>query len=243
MAPCLSIRPPPGVQPSPHLPFQRVSIFPQSPALVQNRAKRTMGLRARVAFFSTPSAPATLPPAPRAPTAPTPARRPAQAVRPAPLRPTPARLDLRALRARAPAPRPGGPTPAAPGAQLRDTQSPAPPPRPPRSPLPNKSRFLSPQQIKDQEGVKNSFSGPGGGGAREKPGLWGLFDGKCVGNPEECGYSDRRGGERRREEGPPPGTPAARAPQIAARLPSRSLCAPSYSSPSRPCSFDLSLKF
>lgn len=55
--------------------------------------------------------------------------------------------------------------------------------------------------------MKNSFSGPGGGGAREKSGLWGLFDGECVGNPEECGCSDRRGGERRREEGPPPSPP------------------------------------
>ena len=28
-----------------------------------------------------------------------------------------------------------------------------------------------------------------------------------MGNPEECGCSDRRGGERRREEGPPPSPP------------------------------------
>lgn len=129
-------------------------------------AKKTMGLCARVAFSSTPSPTATLPthtPRPACPLS-------------GPTRPSP------------PAPRAlEAPPPAASGAQLRDTQSRSPPPRPPRSPSPNKSRFLSPQQIKGQEGVKNSFSSPGGGGAREKLGLWGLFDGECVGNPEECG--------------------------------------------------------
>lgn len=184
-------------------------------------AKSTMGLCARVAFSSTPSPTATLPthtPRPACPLS-------------GPTRPSP------------PAPRaPEAPPPAASGAQLRDTQSRSPPPRPPRSPSPNKSRFLSPQQIKGQEGVKNSFSSPGGGGAREKLGLWGLFDGECVGNPEECGCL----GPPRQGEAPGGGsalgTPTASvvlaplAPQLAERL----LASRSPFPPWRPCFFCLS---
>lgn len=216
MAPCLGIRPPPGVQPSPCVPFERVSIFPQSPGQVQSRAKGTMGLRARVAFSSTPSPP---PPPPRDPAART----------PRPRCPYPGRVDPpRPCSTSVPsppaprAPRPGGPTPAAPGAQLRATQSPAPPPRPPRSPSPNKSRFLSPQQIKDQEGVKNSFPGPGGGGAREKPGLWGRFDGECVGNPRNVAAPTAAAGRGAGRRARPPGPPRPQGP-----APSHALSAPS----------------
>lgn len=70
---------------------------------------------------------------------------------------------------------PGSPHPSV-GAQLRDTQSPAPPPRPPpRSPSFNKSRFLFPQQIKDQEGVKNSFSSQWRGRGAGKAGALGTL--------------------------------------------------------------------
>lgn len=206
VAPCLSIRPPLVVQPLPRCPLPYVSIFPHLRARCRT-AKRTMGLCARVAFSCTPSTIATLPTRTPRPVCP----------HCGPIRPSP------------PAPRaPEAPPPAASGAQLRDTQSPSPPPCPPRSPSTNKSRFLSPQQIKGQEGVKNSFSSPGGGGAREKLGLWGLFDGECVGNPEECGCWDRRGRARRREEGPPPGPP--RPPRSRGRLRSSS---PSVSSRSQ----------
>ncbi|XDB47308.1 hypothetical protein AB1E18_000905 [Capra hircus] len=190
-----------------------------------------MGLRARVALFLHSLGPCDPPartPRPRGPH-PGPGR-PAPAIRtraPAP-HPGPARP-----RGGLPRPRPGGPTRAARGAQLRGhtiAGSPAPPPR--AAPRPTKAAFFPPQQIKDQEGVKNSFSGPGGGGAREKSGLWGLFDGECVGNPEECGCSDRRGGERRREEGPPR-PPRPERPPIA-RIAPRALGVPPSSSPSPP---------
>ena len=91
VAPCLRIRPPAGVQPSPHVPFPRVPIFPQSRGQLQNRAKRTMGLRARVALFLHSLGPCDPPartPRPRGP-------------HPGLGRPAPA------IRARAPAPHPG----------------------------------------------------------------------------------------------------------------------------------------
>lgn len=115
---------------------------PQAPGQVQNRARGTMGLCARVAF---PPLPARTP-RPRGPHS-GPAR-PSRPSPPAPRAP--------------PAPTPGGPRRAAAGHTIA-----APPRRPPRSPSPNKSRFLSPPQIKDREGVRRSCSRPGGGGARD----------------------------------------------------------------------------
>lgn len=137
-----------------------------------------------------------------------------------------------------PRPRPAPPPPAAPGAQLRDTQSPAPPPHPPRSPSPNKSRFLSPQQIKDQEGVKNSFSSPGGGGAREKLGfgdslmasVWETRRNVAAGTGAAA-----RGSRRRARPPGTPGTPAplATPPPGPSRPPRPAPPAPQLAEPSR----------
>lgn len=172
--------------------------------------------------------------------------------------PGPPRLLPGALRLppRPSRPRPAPPSPAAPGAQLRDTQSPAPPPHPPRSPSPNKSRFLSPQQIKDQEGVKNSFSSPGGGGAREKLGFGDSLMASVWETRRNVAAGTGAAGRGSRRRGCPP-TPDPRDPRVphaphrqrpqgpshhprpSATSP-RSLCL-SFSLPSRFCPLDGSL--